>query len=291
MKPQLLKVQVGPSFSFSVRKDVAPFFYNRWHYHPEVELIHIGKGTGTQFIGDHISRFREDDVLLVGSNLPHYWRCDERYFQNNPSLHAKATVVHFMEEFWGKAFLEIPENKPVKDLLLRSKKGIAVDGRIKKDVISLLQQMTMAQETERLILLLKALYLIAKNKQNTLLSSTGFQPAVINGDTDRINDIYAYSIAHFKEKITLEEIAAVAHISENSFCRYFKTRTRKTYSRFLQELRIGHACKLLIENRLTLAQVCEESGFNNFTNFYRYFKAITGKTPAEYQKQYAMMEI
>lgn len=291
MKPQLLKVPVGPSYSFSVRQDVVPFFYNRWHYHPEIELIHIEKGNGTQFIGDHISRFREDDVLLVGSNLPHYWRCDDSYFQNEPALRAKATVAHFTEDFWGKYFLEIPENKPIRDLLLRSKKGIAIRGRAKADIISILQQMTVAHETERLILLLKALYLIAKSKNLTLLSSVGFQPAVLNGDTDRINDIYAYSIAHFKEKITLEEIAAVAHISENSFCRYFKTRTRKTYSRFLQELRIGHACKLLIENRLTLAQVCEESGFNNFTNFYRYFKMITGKTPVEYQKEYAAMEL
>jgi hypothetical protein len=120
MKPQLLKVQVGPSYSFSVRQDNVPFFYNRWRYHPEVELVHIEKGGGTQFIGDHISRFREDDVLLVGSNLPHYWRCDEAYFQNNPGLYAKATVVHFTEDFWGKNFLDLPENKPLKDLLVRS---------------------------------------------------------------------------------------------------------------------------------------------------------------------------
>lgn len=291
MKSQLLKVQVGPTYSFSIRQDVVPFFYNRWHYHPEVELIHIEKGTGTQFIGDNISRFAKGDLLLVGSNVPHYWRCDEAYFQNNFDLQAKATVVHFAEDFWGKSFLDIPENKPVKDLLLRSRKGISINGPAKKDVIRVLQQMTVAQETERLILLLKALYLIAKTPGQQMLSSAGFQPAVIQGETDRINDIYAYSLAHFKEKITLEEIASVAHISENSFCRYFKTRTRKTYSRFLQELRIGHACKLLIEGRLNLAQVCEESGFNNFTNFYRYFKQITGKTPAEYQKQHASVEL
>ena len=287
MKPQLLKVQVGHTHSFSVRQDHVPFFYNRWHYHPEVELIHIEDGEGTQFIGDHISRFTSDDVLLVGSNLPHYWRCHEEYFQNNPGLFARATVVHFTEEFWGKSFLELPENKALRELLTRCKKGIAVGGETKYEVIRLLRQMTLAEETEKLILLIKALYLIAKSNHNRQLSSEGFQPHLAGGETERINAIYAYSLAHFKEKISLEEIAAVAHISENSFCRYFKTRTRKTYSRFLQELRIGHACKLLIEGRLPLAQVCDESGFNNFANFYRYFKQITGKTPAEYQKKYA----
>ncbi len=286
MKPQLLKVQVGPSYSFSVRQDLVPFFYDRWHYHAELELIHIEAGTGTQFIGDNISRFKEGDVLLVGSNLPHYWRCDDAYFQNSPSLVAKATVVHFTEDFWGRPFLEAPENKCLRDLLHRSRKGLAADAAIRPQLMGLLKELTVAQETERLILLLKALYLLAKAPENKTLSSAGFLPSLDGAETDRINDIYAYSLAHFREKISLEEIAAVAHIGENSFCRYFKTRTRKTYSRFLQELRVGHACKLLIENRLTLAQVCEESGFHNVTNFYRYFKQITGKTPASYQKQY-----
>jgi len=102
----------------------------------------------------------------------------------------------------------------------------------------------------------------------------------------RINLIYDYSIRHFRRPIQLEEIAAVANISPNSFCRFFKSRTRKTYSRFLLELRVGHACKLLIENNLSIKQLCYESGFNNFTSFYKYFKLITGKSPLGYQREF-----
>ena len=103
---------------------------------------------------------------------------------------------------------------------------------------------------------------------------------------ERVNIIYDYSLRHFRRAIQLEEIAAVANISPNSFCRFFKSRTRKTYSRFLLELRVGHACKLLIENNLNIKQICFESGFNNFTGFYKYLKLITGKSPLSYQKLY-----
>ncbi|RZK52417.1 MAG: AraC family transcriptional regulator, partial [Pedobacter sp.] len=103
---------------------------------------------------------------------------------------------------------------------------------------------------------------------------------------DRINAIYEYSIANFKNKIPLEEIAAIAGISTHSFCRYFKSRTRKTYSQFLIEIKVGHACKLLIENKLSIKQLCYESGFNNFASFHKYFKLITGKSPLVYQKEF-----
>ena len=287
MKPQLLKVQTDLHHSFSIRHDIVPYFYNRWHYHPELELIFIKKGSGTQFVGDSISRFEEGDILLVGSNLPHYWRCDEDYFTPQPNpKHAEAIVAHFLPHFWSEKFLELPENRKLKVLIETAKKGISISNDIKPALIKLLKQMIVAQETDRIILLLKALVLITESKNTQVLSSVGFDTTLPESEKDTINKIYSYSLAHFKNKILLEEIAEIAHISPNSFCRYFKTRTRKTYSRFLQELRIGHACKLLIENNLTLTQICYESGFNNMTNFYKCFKAIIKKTPFEYQKEF-----
>jgi transcriptional regulator GlxA family with amidase domain len=135
-------------------------------------------------------------------------------------------------------------------------------------------------------LLIEALNAIANGKQMPLLSSIGFRPNLMDAEKDRINAIYEYSIKNFKRKIQLEELAEVANISPNSFCRYFKSRTRKTYSQFLIELRVGHACKLLIENNQCIKRLCYESGFNNFTSFHKYFKMITGKSPLVYQKEF-----
>ena len=285
MRPQLLKVLKGPDRSFSVRRDLFPI-NNRWHYHSEVELIHIKKGEGTQFIGDSIKRFKSGDVVLVGSNLPHYWRFDDVYYEENTKAIADVRVAHFNENFWGNQFLELPENLNLKTVLEKARRGLQITGKTKQKVAELLEQLQEADGPQRIILLIEALTAVANAKQPVPLSSMGFKPDLVDAEKDRINAIYEYSIRNFKRKIQLEEIADVANISPNSFCRYFKSRTRKTYSQFLIELRVGHACKLLIENNHCLKRLCYESGFNNFTSFHKYFKLITGKSPLVYQREF-----
>jgi len=285
MRPQLLKVLKGPDRSFNVRRDLFPI-NNRWHYHSEVELIQIKKGEGTQFIGDSITRFKSGDVILVGANLPHYWRFDDIYYEEDTKAIADIRVAHFTENFWGNQFLELPENVNLKTVLEKAKRGLQVVGKTKQVVGDLLEKLQEAEGPQRIVLLIEALNAIANGKQMPLLSSIGFRPNLMDAEKDRINAIYEYSIKNFKRKIQLEEIAEVANISPNSFCRYFKSRTRKTYSQFLIELRVGHACKLLIENNQCIKRLCYESGFNNFTSFHKYFKMITGKSPLVYQKEF-----
>ena len=286
MRPQLLKVSKGPRHSFSVRQDLVPHVNNRWHYHPEVELIHFKKGEGTQFIGDSIKRFKSGDIVLVGAHLPHYWRFDDVYFEENSKAHADVRVAHFCENFWGDQFLYLPENVNIKLILERARHGLQVTGKTKQRVAELLEKLLHSDGAGRITLLIEALDAIAGCKQLTSLSSIGFKHDFVESENDRINAIYDYSLVNFKRKIQLEEIASVANISPNSFCRYFKSRTRKTYSQFLIEIRVGHACKLLIENNLSIKQLCYESGFNNFTSFHKYFKIITGKSPLNYQKEF-----
>jgi transcriptional regulator GlxA family with amidase domain len=127
---------------------------------------------------------------------------------------------------------------------------------------------------------------IGDSAENNTLASMGFQHNFQESEKDRINAIYNYTIANFKKKISLEEIAAVANISPNSFCKFFKSRSRKTYSRFINEIRVGNACKLLINNQLNVKEICYDSGFYNFASFHKYFKEITGKSPLSYQKTY-----
>jgi AraC-like DNA-binding protein len=285
MKPQLLKVSNGPSQSFSVRQDLLPYVNNRWHYHPEVELIHIAKGKGTQYVGDSVSRFQPGDVVLIGSQLPHFWKFDDDSFEDY-SVQTDVRVAHFNQSFWGEQFLNLPENKLIKDVLEMAKRGIKVTGESKKTVSLLLERMLLVEGTERIILLIQALTRIATSGDVETLSSIGFRQDLQESEKDKINDIYNYMLANLKRKIHLEEIAAVANVSPNSFCRYFKSRTRKTFSQFLLEIKVGFACKLLIENKLSIKQVCFESGFNNFASFHKYFKIITGKSPLIYQKDF-----
>jgi AraC-like DNA-binding protein len=285
MKPQLLKVSAGPSSSFSVRQDRVPYVNNRWHYHPEIELIYFKEGTGTQFIGDNIKPFRSGDVILVGTNLPHYWSFDEKYF-NSSVEQPNVYVAHFCDYFWGKEFLSIPENLPLKNILETAKQGIQVTGKTREYVGYLLDEMLASDGCRKVLLLLEALITISNTDNYSILSSIGFQPNIRETENDRINSIYQYSLANYKRKIQMEEVAAIAYMSPNSFCRFFKSKTRKTYSNFLIEIRVGIACKSLIENKLSIKQICYESGFNNFASFHKYFKMITGKTPLNYQREF-----
>jgi AraC-like DNA-binding protein len=286
MRPQLLKVCKEPGHSFSVRRDVEPYMNTRWHLHPELELIHFKKGEGTQFVGDSMKPFKDGDVVLVGSNLPHYWRFGDAHSEGDTATPIDVRVAHFSENFWGEPFLQLPENVLLKAILYRAKRGIQVHGETRRKVAELLEELVEAEGMRRIMLLMKALYVLAESKQLTSLSSIGFKHNFAEAEYDRVNAIYEYSLKNFKRTIQLKEIAAIANISSNSFCRYFKSRTRKTYSRFLIEIRVGHACKLLIENNLSIKQLCYESGFNNFTSFYKYFKMITGKSPLGYQREF-----
>ena len=284
MKPQLLKISLPSQYSFSIRQDVVPYFYNRWHYHAEMELVHIQQGSGTQFVGDSIQRFAPGDVLLIGADLPHYWRCDAEYFTPQSGLQAQATVLHFRPDFWGAALLELPESRQLTLLLEKARRGIRLHGSVRDAVRRLLARLLNATDVARLVLLLRILTLVAATDELELLTSSPLPTPGNECDTERINRIYAYSLAHFQQAIPLVDIAAVANLSVHSFCRYFKAHTRKSYSRFLLELRVRHACQLLQSGSLSIAQVCYESGFNQFSSFNKYFKQIMGMTPLHYRQ-------
>jgi AraC-like DNA-binding protein len=285
MRPELLKVPRKITDSFSVRQDLSNQVNNRWHYHPELELIHFHKGGGAQFVGDHISRFTRGDIVLVGSNLPHFWRYDHPEPEGNKPF---STVIHFREDLWGAAFLGLPELRALRMLLDKTKRGVRIQGIKDQQKIGIqIEKIYAVEGLERMLQLLRTLSDMAACKDLQLLSSMGFQPDLSEGEKERIHAIYEFTLQHFRQPIYLEEVSQLVRLVPNSFCRYFKSRTGKTYSQFVTEIRVGHACKLLIDNHISIKQVCYESGFNNFTSFNQSFKKITGKVPQSYQKEYA----
>lgn len=289
MKPLLLKVFTDPTSSFGIRRNIMPEMYNQLHFHPEIEISCIEEGTGTLFTGETIHQYKAGDIIMIGSNIPHLWKCDSSDEGQEVKQHTKVTVLHFEKHFWGPAFLELQENAYIKLLLERAGHGIALQGNTKHQVASLLSQMLHASGSGKIILLLNILNTIALSAN--LHFFTFNKNIAENENSEQINNVLTYSRSNFSRRIELGEIAAIAYISPNSFCRFFKSRTNKTYSRFLIELRVNHACKLLKENRLNSKQVCCESGFNNFANFHKCFKQITGKSPVEYQKEFQSLSL
>lgn len=286
MKPILRKVDSGNN-SFSIREDIYPFLYNHWHYHPEIELTLIRKGTGVRLVGDSMAPFEDGDLILLGSNLPHMWHSDSIYFQNIPTLNIEAVAIHFREDFWGTAFMQLPELRPIKEMLDLAKRGIRIMGETRDVVIEAMEKNIHVTGPKRIEFLLGILDMISRSADYVLLASPGFNKTYDLTTTDKINLIYTYTFNNFKNNITIKDAAEAANLSPNSFCRYFKTRTLKTYWQFLLEIRIGHACRLLIENKGSVAQICSECGFNNLSNFNRQFKSLLKITPLQYAKTYA----
>lgn len=283
MRPQLLKITSGPSISFSARTDNKPYINNNWHYHPEIELIHVIEGEGTLFAGDTSIRFNEGDLILLGSQLPHYWRFDEIYTQKNPKS-SLIELTQFCEDFWGNDFLRLPENKNIIRLFERAKRGMVISKTISSKAKLVLSKLIKATGSDRIALLINLLTTLSKESNPNYISLThNFD--FDSSENDRINAIYNYSLNNFKRNIYLKDVAAIANLSTNSFCRYFKSRTKKSYSVFIIELRIGYACKLLAEKNLSIKEICFSSGFNTFTNFNKQFKALKGMQPNEFRKR------
>lgn len=287
MKPKLLKVPVQPQHSFSVRFDSLPNFFTEYHFHPEVELVYIHKGTGTQMVGNNLKRFKQGDLTLIGSNLPHLWKCDEVYFKKNSTLKAEATVIHFMPNLFGDAFLNLPENKAIEKLLLKAKAGLTITKQTKTQVVQMMQEMLQCSASRRILLLIELLHLLSATKNYTTINNKEQIIEYSNKANERMNAVLKYLLVNYTTNISLDKIASIANMSTNAFCRYFKKSTQKTLSTFIQELRINHACKLLAETNQSISAICYESGFNNLSNFNRYFKAILGITPQQYKNQYS----
>ncbi len=286
MKPLFHKVPTQLQSSFSVRHDVQPNFGTVWHYHPELELHHVIRGEGVRFIGDNIGNFSAGEILLLGANLPHTWRCNEKFFVQNPQHEVEAIVIHFLPDCLGRDFLQLPETYQIPRLYEKARKGMKFTGKTREKLARLMHAAIGSTDLDRLIVLLSILKTLAETDEYVPIASAHAFYQSKETDVIRLNRVCNYTLSNYKQDITLEEIASISNLSVTSFCRYFKMMTNKTYYDFLIEIRVSHACRLLVEDRLPTEMVCFECGFNNVSNFYRHFKKVTGITPLEYKRKY-----
>ncbi|PSR54056.1 AraC family transcriptional regulator [Adhaeribacter arboris] len=272
--------------SFQMQHARVPHTYDTWHCHQELELNAIIKGTGTRFIGDHVGAFSDGDMVLVGSNLPHVWKNDKEYYQGQDTLYAELMNFFFLEDFAGKELFQLPELQPIQNLLQRASQGIRIYGKTSETIQRKMKKIFRLTAGERVITLMQILNIIAHSDEVELLASPGFINSYQANNTSRINKVYDFIMNNFLEEITLEQVAEVASMNVTAFCRYFKRVTKKSFVQFLNEIRIGYACKLLLDEKLTVSQICYESGFNNLSNFNKHFKAATKHTPQHYKLQH-----
>jgi AraC-like DNA-binding protein/quercetin dioxygenase-like cupin family protein len=251
----------------------------KWHYHPEVELVYINTGVGKRQVGTHLSNYQDGDLILIGSYLPHTG------FTKGLEENQKEIVIQFKPDIFETAFQNLEELKQINQLLELSKKGIVFEGPIKEDIGMRMEGLQYETQIDAFLTFVKILHDLAKEKNKKILNAEGY--AFISSPTEnkRLKTIFNYIRDHFMESIALEDISARVFMTPQSFCRFFKKSTQKTFTNFLNEYRINHATKLLSETDVDIKTICYESGFNNLSNFFRNFKKITQLTPNAYRDE------
>lgn len=286
MKAPLRKTPIAKSRSFECYHLCEPFFDPDWHFHPEYQIFTVLKGSGTRFVGDHVGPFKEGEVVFTGPNLPHLWRSDPEYFHQD-DLYTEGIVVYFHPDFLSESFFNRDEALLVKQVFQKAARGLLVKRRQSKQLQKKLEQLNEARDFHSVCLLLEILDDLSLIKEYQLLSSAGYANQLNQTDSARMRAVHAYVLKNFTNKISLDEVAAVASMTPSAFSRHFKRHANKTFSNFLSQIRIGYACKLILENDLSIAQACFECGFQTLSNFNRQFKAITGYNPLKYKRMYS----
>ena len=269
--------------SFYIQVDKQKYFYDCLHMHPEIQISLILKGEGQLIAADYIGDFKPGDIFVVGSNMPHVFRCDERYYSKDCADEVHSVSIYFNWETFGKQFWNLPEVRSIFQNDCKIQRGLKVGLKHQKILKKLILSQVQSEGLDRIILFLKILQRITSVQYHQLLTEH-MEVKIDLYERDRLANVYQYTLDKYREDISLEDVANVANLTVNSFCRFFKKSTRKTYFEFLIGVRIGNACRLLrYHETLEICAICYRVGFNSVANFNRHFKRLTGYTPTDYR--------
>lgn len=285
-EPIFQHIYLNDDESYNILKVDRPFFVVPWHVHPEIEIMYIVEGEGSRFVGDHIENFTAGDLVVVGSNLPHCWKNGPGHYEQGSAYRAKARVILFREESFGQEFFNIKELKNIREMFRRAQQGICFKGRTAAIAAEKIINAYEQNGAKRFISFVDILNDLAESKEYKLLTSEGYRPPLFTSDMQRLNKVVDHLMENFQKPIKLDDVASLAYMSPTAFCRYFKNHTNKTVFRFLNELRVGFAKKLLLEDKDNISDIHYVCGFNNASNFYEQFKKIAGCSPLQFRKQY-----
>ena len=286
MKKPFQKSRIPERKAFVIRELIAPYFDVNWHFHSEYQLFTVLKGRGTRFIGDHMQTFREGDMVLTGPNLPHLWKNDKAYHDPANGLETHGIVIYFPDNFLNDSIFELEEFDGIAQMLQKSVRGIEVMGNTNLIIREMMIEMLEMPGAKSLIHLLKILNLMVDSSDCKLIADSAYINTNRESEKDRMGQVYEYVMQNFQGKVSLEEAAQLSNLSVSAFSRFFKSRVNKSFSDFLTDVRISHACKLLHETDLNVSEISYECGFFTLSNFNKLFRERIKQTPMEYRKKF-----
>lgn len=281
MKAVFEQISPGLRSSFIHKYLELPAFESPYHFHPAYELTWICRGNGIRYVGRTAQSFVDGDLIFLGANLPHCW------INQGQEGQVSAHVIQFEENFLGRDFFSIPEMSLVKKLFEKAKSGLLVEGSVKNQIQEKILRLAKSDPAERISALLDILILLSFSEQALPLDVVSSKLTHDLPETSRFNRVMSFLIENFKNEIQLEQIAAIAHLSPTSFCRYFKGMMQKTFTEVVLDFRIQHACQQLLNTELPVSRIAMDSGFEDLPYFNRKFKKVTGTNPMAYRRELA----
>ena len=260
------------------QEDRERIFYDKLHQHEEIQISYIIQGSGSLIVGDSINEYKPNDVLVIGENIPHVFRSDAEASEESVMY-----TLFFTKKSFGKEFFQLNDLADVQRFFKESEYGMKI--KASRPLFEFFSKLKKQNKIERIATLLQILNLLIHHEKQPL-SSFVYHKKYTEEEGKRMNAVFQFAMNHFHESFTLDDVADVAYMSKNAFCRYFKKRTNKTFFQFLIEIRIEHACKLLHKDQdLSIATICEFCGFQNIANFNRKFKELKEITPTQYRQK------
>lgn len=289
MKPLLFDVKSSLKNSIYIKDVKSQYLNDQFHFHNAYEIAFILKGSGRRIVGNSIDNFSDGDLILLAPNLPHASYSDKKYHLKATSTKVHAIVVYFQPDWITDDHFNSKDFSPIKILLNELRRGIKITGNAHATVMNLLLQLRNADGLKSFVIVFQILYTLAISKEYTCLASPGYSNAYDEHNIKKIHTVYKYVMENFTQKISLNNIAAVSFMTPPAFCKYFKSKTNKTFTYFVNEIRIGYACQLLISESFDISEICFQCGFHNFTSFNKNFKHFTGITPSEYRTKFMIL--
>ncbi|HRE53077.1 MAG TPA: AraC family transcriptional regulator [Flavitalea sp.] len=270
--------------SFLLRRFNKTAFDAPYHFHPEYELTTILEGRGKRFIGSHMANYEEGDLALLGSRLPHCWKLDR---EKSSAKVGSAIVVQFTNDFMGEHFFDRTEFSSIRGLLQKSSSGIRFSSSTQKTVQRQLIKLAEQAGSFRVFMgLMDILQTLAMSADYTLLDKQNTIAELSSLEQERINAVYAYLVENFRDRVSLEKAAAIAHITPSAFCKYFKKVTRKTFMETVISYRINYATQQLVQTDKSISEISFDSGFGDVSHFYKMFRLKMNMSPLHYRKRF-----
>lgn len=268
-------MSVDATWKAFIRREAA-FDFN-WHYHREYEVTLITQGSGVRYVGTSIEAYKPGQLVLIGPDVPHTFS-SRRY----ASEVAEAAVAQFRHDFLGSGFFDLPQFADIAALLAQSSAGllISVTPEPIQRLMARLPALPPAARTAGLLDLLDRLTRCPQRR----LTQPGYVPTPGAIVSDRIDMVCAYLQQSHAHPITLDEVAQVASMSPTSFSRFFRQTMGRTFTDYVNQLRIETSCRLLTDTDLPITTVASSSGFANLANFNRRFRQLRHMSPREYRK-------